>query len=292
MPSPDSRTDVVAGRNPVREALERADGRVEKVLLQKGAHGSAIDAIRNAARAANVPVQYVPQPKVDRLAPQAAHQGVVAVVAPVAYADLDEMLSGIAPTLDDVRARKPVLVVLDEVEDPRNFGAILRSALGAGVSGVVVPERRAAPLSAVAVKASAGAALQIPIARAGNLAEALHALKERGYWVVGLEGGADRWGGAAPGGASEDAGRGGADRTPADRNPADRKPAGPERTTVWDYDWDRAVAVVVGNEGKGLRPGVRAVCDVLAEIPLRGPAESLNVSVAAGVALFAAVRGR
>ena len=273
-PSPDSRTDVVAGRNPVREALERGDGRVEKVLLQKGAHGSAIDAIRNAARAANVPVQYVPQPKVDRLAPQAAHQGVVAVVAPVAYADLDEMLSGVAPTLDDVRERKPVLVVLDEVEDPRNFGAILRSALGAGAAGVVVPERRAAPLSAVAVKASAGAALQIPIARAGNLAEALHALKERGYWVVGLEGGGAASGGAASGGADE-AGRG-----------------GPERTTVWDYDWDRAVAVVVGNEGRGLRPGVRAVCDVLAEIPLRGPAESLNVSVAAGVALFAAVRGR
>ncbi|MDT0632733.1 23S rRNA (guanosine(2251)-2'-O)-methyltransferase RlmB [Rubrivirga sp. S365] len=268
MPSQDSRTDVVAGRNPVREALERGDGRVEKVLLQKGTHGSAIDAIRNAARAANVPVQYVPQPKVDRLAPQAAHQGVVAVVAPVAYADLDEMLSAIAPTLDDVRAQKPVLVALDEVEDPRNFGAILRSALGAGVSGVVVPERRAAPLSAVAVKASAGAALQIPIARAGNLAEALHALKERGYWVVGLEGGGAAEAGPPSGGA------------------------GPERTTVWDYDWDRAVAVVVGNEGKGLRPGVRAVCDVLVEIPLRGPAESLNVSVAAGVALFAAVRGR
>ena len=271
MPAPDSRTDVVAGRNPVREALERGDGRVEKVLLQKGTHGSAIDAIRNAARAANVPVQYVPQPKVDRLAPQTAHQGVVAVVAPVAYADLDEMLSRIAPTLDDVRARKPVLVVLDEVEDPRNYGAILRSALGAGVDGVVVPERRAAPLSAVAVKASAGAALQLPIARAGNLAEALHALKERGYWVVGLEGGE-----AGRGGAGPDAERGG----------------GPERTTVWDYDWDRAVAVVVGNEGRGLRPGVRAVCDVLAEIPLRGPAESLNVSVAAGVALFAAVRAR
>ena len=272
-PSQDSRTDVLAGRNPVREALERGDGRVEKVLLQKGTHGSAIDAIRNAARAAGVPVQYVPQPKVDRLAPQAAHQGVVAVVAPVAYADLDAMLSEIAPTLDDVRARRPVLVVLDEVEDPRNFGAILRSALGAGAAGVVVPERRAAPLSAVAVKASAGAALQLPIARAGNLAEALHALKERGYWVVGLEGG-----GAAPGdapGGGAGTGRG-----------------GPERTTVWDYDWDRAVAVVVGNEGRGLRPGVRAVCDVLAEIPLRGPAESLNVSVAAGVALFAAVRGR
>lgn len=258
MPKPESRTDVLAGRNPVREALERADGRVEKVLLQKGAHGSAIDAIRRAARAAGVPVQMAPSQALDRLAPQAAHQGVAAVVAPVAYRDIDDLLTEVAPTLDAVREAKPVLVVLDEVEDPHNFGAILRSAVAAGAAGVIVPERRMAPLSAVAVKASAGTALQIPIARAGNLPEALSQLKERGYWVVGLEGG------DGPG----------------------------ERTTVWDYDWDRPVALVVGNEGRGMRPGVAAACDVLASIPMRGPAESLNASVAAGVALFAAVRGR
>ena len=255
----DSRTDVLAGRNPVREALDRGDGRLEKVYLQKGVHGSAIDSIRRQARGAGVPVQMVPRPKIDGLAPQAEHQGVVAVVAPVAYLDLDHMLSVIAPTLDDVREQKPVLVVLDEIEDPRNFGAILRSAVAAGADGVVVPERRMAPLSAVAVKASAGTALQIPIARASNLAETLTQLKERGYWVVGL---------------------------------ADDGAEGVERTTVWDYDWDRAVAVVVGNEGSGLRPGVRAACDVLASIPMRGPAESLNASVAAGIALFAAVRER
>ncbi len=255
----DSRTDVLAGRNPVRDALDRGDGRVEKVYLQNGAHGSAIDAIRRAARAAGVPVQMVPRPKIDGLAPQAEHQGVVAVIAPVAYLDLDAMLSGIAPTLDDVRQQKPVLVVLDEIEDPRNFGAILRSAVAAGADGVIVPERRMAPLSAVAVKASAGTALQIPIARASSLADALLQLKERGYWVVGL---------------------------------ADDGAAGVEQTTVWAYDWDRAVAVVVGNEGSGLRPGVRSACDVLASIPMRGPAESLNASVAAGIALFAAVKDR
>ncbi|MEM1115714.1 MAG: 23S rRNA (guanosine(2251)-2'-O)-methyltransferase RlmB [Bacteroidota bacterium] len=253
-----SRTDVLAGRNPVREALARGDGRVEKVLLQKGAHGSAIDAIRRDARAAGVPVQVVPQPKVDRLAPHATHQGVVAIVAPVAYRDLDALLAEVAPTLDDVRARKPVLAVLDGIEDPHNFGAILRSALAAGADGVVVPDRGMAPLSAVALKASAGAALQIPIARTGNLPEAIHGLKERGYWAVGLDGG------DGPG----------------------------ERTTVWEYDWDRPVALVVGSEGSGLRPGVAAACDVLASIPMRGPAESLNASVAAGVALFAAVRHR
>lgn len=256
----DSRTDILAGRNPVREALERADGRVEKVLLQKGVHGSAIDAIRRFAREAGVPVQMVPQPKIDGMAPQATHQGVVAVVAPVAYADLDAMLSEIAPDLDTVREQKPVLVVLDGVEDPRNFGAILRSVVAAGADGVVIPDRRMAPLSAVAVKASAGAALQIPIARTGRLADALHQLKERGYWVAGLDSG------DVPGGA--------------------------EHATVWDYDWDRPVAIVIGNEGRGLHASIRSVCDVLVSIPMRGPVESLNASVAAGIALFAAVRGR
>lgn len=254
----DSRTDVLAGRHPVRDALDLADGRIEKVYLQKGVHGSAIDGIRRAAKAAGVPVQMVPKPKVDSLAPQAEHQGVVAVVAPVAYADLDEMLAGIAPTLDVVRETKPVLVALDEVEDPRNFGAILRSAVAAGTAGAVVPERRMAPLSAVAIKASAGTALQIPVARVANLVDAIQQLKERGYWVVGLADDAD----------------------------------GDKATTVWTYDWDRPVVVVVGNEGSGLRPGVRAACDALAAIPMRGPAESLNASVAAGIALFAAVKDR
>jgi 23S rRNA (guanosine2251-2'-O)-methyltransferase len=256
---PEPRTDILAGRNPVREALARGDGRIEKVLLQKGAHGSGIDAIRRDARGAGVPVQMVPGQKLDQLAPGAGHQGVVAVIAPIAYADLDEMLSAIAPTLDDVRAARPTLVVLDEIEDPHNFGAILRSAVAAGADGVVVPDRNMAPLSAVAVKASAGTALRIPIARVVNLADALNQTKERGYWVVGLDG---------------------------------SDGPGPERTTVWAYDWDRPTVIVVGNEGRGLRPGVRAACDVLASIPMHGPAESLNASVAAGIALFAARRER
>ena len=249
----------VAGRNPVRDLLADAPERVEKVVLQSGAHGSAIDAVRRLAKAAGVTVQTAPSPRLDKLAPGMAHQGVVAVVSPVAYLDLDTMLSAIAPTLDEVREQKPVVIVLDEVEDPHNFGAILRSAVAAGAAGAVVPERRMAPLSTVAVKASAGTALRLPIARVGRLADALEQMKERGYWIVGLAGDGD---------------------------------GTQEKTTVWAYDWDRAVAIVVGNEGRGLRPVVRAACDVLAEIPLRGPAESLNASVAAGVALFAATRER
>lgn len=251
---------TIVGRNPVREALERGDGRVEKVVLQQNVHGSGIDAIRRLARDARVPVQVVPGVRLDRLAPGANHQGVAAFVAAVGYLDLDEMLAGIAPDLDTVRATKPLVVALDEIEDPHNLGAILRSAVAAGAAGAIVPERRSAPLGATAVKASAGTALRIPVARVVNLADALTGMKERGYWIVGLDGGE------------------GADER--------------ERTTVWDWDWDRATVVVVGNEGRGLRPRVRQSCDVLAAIPMRGPAESLNASVAAGVALLYAARMR
>ena len=150
--------------------------------------------------------------------------------------------------------RNPSLVVLDEISDPHNFGAILRSAVASGASGVIVPDRNQAPLGATALKASAGTAPRIPVARVTNLADALVQLKERGYWVAGLDGEAEK--------------------------------------TVWTLDWDRPTALVIGSEGRGLRPRVRETCDYLVSIPMRGPAESLNASVAAGIALFAAVRGR
>ncbi len=249
-------TGIIAGRNPVREALERGERSIEKVLLakSKGSPTRALEEVRRAATEAGVPVQFVPQAKLNSLAPGITHQGVVAMAAAVEYADLEAMLHGVAPTPDVVREAQPVLVVLDEVSDPHNFGAILRSAVAAGASGVIVPDRNQAPLSATTLKASAGTAPRIPVARVTNLADALIQLKERGYWVVGLDG------------------------------------AGEE--TVWTLDWDRPIALVVGSEGRGLRPRVSATCDYLVSIPMRGPAESLNASVATGVALFAAVRER
>jgi len=245
---------LIVGRNPVREALERGERSIEKVMLAQGASGRGVDSIRLAAKQAGVPVQFVPTRRLDQEAPGLTHQGVVAHAAAIAYADFDGMLAGVAPTPDDVRQRKPVLVALDEVEDPHNFGAILRSAVAAGAAGAVVPDRRQAPLSPTAVKASAGTADRIPIARVTNLADALLQAKERGYWVVGLDGEASE--------------------------------------TVWTADFDRPLVLVIGSEGRGLRPRVRDVCDFLVAIPMRGPAESLNASVAAGVVLFAAARGR
>ena len=247
-------TSLIVGRNPVREALERRPEHIEKVLLRHGAGGGAIGAIREAASAAGVPVQYVPGARIDHEAGDVNHQGVIAVAAPVQYRVADELLAEIAPSWDAVRTRKPLLLVIDRVTDPRNFGAILRSAVAAGVEGVFVPNQHMAPLNAAAIKASAGTATRVPIARVGDLSGLLKQLKERSYWVIGADGTAE--------------------------------------TSVWQMDWDRPTALVIGSEGEGLHPSVREVCDRLVAIPMRGPAESLNVSVAAGVLLFAAARPR
>lgn len=245
---------LLIGRNPVREALERGDTKIEKVLLQKGAGGRPIDEIRRAATKAGVPFQVVPSARLDHLTGGGNHQGVAAIVSAVEYLELEEMLASFAPRLEDVQRTRPILLLMDQIEDPHNFGAILRSAVAAGVSGVVVPKHHMAPLNAAALKASAGTALRIPIARTTNLADTIEQLKERGYWIAGA--------------------------------------AGEGTTSVWDMDWDRPVAIVVGNEGKGLRPRVAESCDYLVSIPMRGPAESLNASVAAGILLFAAARVR
>lgn len=249
-----SDTTTIIGRNPVREALGRDDQGIEKIMLEQGATGQAIGEIRARAKDRGIPVQYVPESRLKHEADGAVHQGVVAIAGPVRYKSVHDMLSDIAPTWDDVQTAKPVILVIDRVTDTRNFGAILRSAVAAGVDGVIVPQKEMAPLNAAAIKASAGTATRIPIARAADLSEVLQMLKERSYWVCGAEGTAE--------------------------------------TSVWDVDFDRPIAVVLGSEGEGLAPDVAEECDVLASIPMRGPAESLNVSVAAGIFLLSAARTR
>jgi 23S rRNA (guanosine2251-2'-O)-methyltransferase len=247
-------TSTIIGRQPVREALERGEVGIQKVMLEQDASGEDIGVIRRLADERGAPVQYVPEARLRHEADGAAHQGVVAISAPIRYREVDEMLSDIAPTWGDVKARKPVLLVIDRVTDPRNFGAILRSAVAAGADGVVVPTREMAPLNAAAIKASAGTAPRIPIARTDDLPRFLTQIKERGYWVFGAEGTAE--------------------------------------TPYWEADWDQPMAVVLGSEGEGLAPDVADACDDLVSIPMPGPAESLNVSVAAGLLLFAAARAR
>ncbi len=247
-------TSTLIGRQAVLEALKRDDLGIEKVMLKQDVSGSRIGAIRAIADERGTPVQYVPAARLRHEADGAVHQGVVAITAPIRYREADEMLSDIAPTWDAVQTQKPLLLVIDRVTDPRNFGAILRSAVASGTDGVIVPTREMAPLNAAAIKASAGTAPRIPIARSDDLPRVLTQLKERGYFVYGAEGTAE--------------------------------------TPLWDADWDRPVAVVLGSEGEGLAPDVAEACDERVAIPLRGPVESLNVSVAAGLLLFAAARPR
>lgn len=185
-----------------------------------------------------------PAEELERLCGSPDHQGVVAEVAPYPYADGDELL----------RAEGRLLLALDQVQDPRNLGAICRSAEAAGAAGVVIPERRAATVTAVACKASAGAVEHLPLARVRNLADWLGAAAEAGFW---------RWA-------------------------AEAEAASP----YTEVDLSGGVVLVLGGEGKGLRPRVRATCDGTLSIPLRGKVASLNVAAAASVLLFEALRQR
>jgi 23S rRNA (guanosine2251-2'-O)-methyltransferase len=245
-------SSFIFGRNPVRETLERDAARLEKVMLQKGAGGRDISEIRRLASQAGIQVQYVPAVRLTQLSGGGNHQGVAAVSAPLPYAELNEMLGKIAGTREEVVATRPRLLVLDGIQDPYNFGAILRSAVASGTRGVIVPERNMAPLNAAALKASAGTAGRIPISRVTNVADTLYELKERGYWVAGTDSDGE--------------------------------------TSVWEMDWDRPLVLVVGSEGEGIRRRVLEACDYRIRIPMKGPAESLNASVAAGIILFAATQ--
>jgi 23S rRNA (guanosine2251-2'-O)-methyltransferase len=226
---------ILAGINPVAEAL-RARHPLERILIAKGAGGPRLQEIIDLARRADIPVRFEGRESLERLA-GGAHQGVVALGAATQYVDFDNLAD-----------RRGLLVVLDGVEDPHNLGAIIRTAHAAGASGIVVPERRAAGLTDVVAKAAAGALEYLPVARAGNINRALESLKQRDYWIYGLDERGDQ-----------------------------------EYDRV---KYNSPAALVFGGEGKGLHELVRRHCDALVRIPMTGRIPSLNVSVAAGIVLF------
>jgi 23S rRNA (guanosine2251-2'-O)-methyltransferase len=227
---------VTLGIHPVREAL-RAHRAFDKVLIAKGAGGPRIQEIVELCREQSVPVRFEPREALDRASKGSSHQGVIAFGAIRDYVEFDSIL-------EDAK----LLVVLDGVEDPHNLGAIVRTAHAAGSSGVVIAERRAAPLTETVARAAAGALEYVPVARVTNISQTLERLKQRGFWIYGLD----------------------------------------ERgTELYDcVDFVTPTVVVLGGEGKGLHQGVQKHCDVLVRIPMAGPVSSLNVSVAAGVVLF------
>ncbi|HEX4772347.1 MAG TPA: 23S rRNA (guanosine(2251)-2'-O)-methyltransferase RlmB [Bryobacteraceae bacterium] len=227
---------LTVGVHPVREAL-RAHRALDKVLIAKGSGGPRIQEIIDLCRGQSVPVRFETREALDRTSKGAPHQGVIAFGVAHDYVPLDAVLEN---------AR--MLVVLDGVEDPHNLGAIVRTAHAAGADAIVVAERRAAPITETVARAAAGALEYLPVARVTNISQLLERLKQRGFWIYGLD----------------------------------------ERgTESYDrVDFTIPSAVVLGGEGKGLHQGVRKHCDFLVRIPMAGQVSSLNVSVAAGIILF------
>jgi 23S rRNA (guanosine2251-2'-O)-methyltransferase len=241
------------GIAPVLEALRAGQRPIERITIAEGTRHHRLRELMEMARRLGVPVRYAPRIDLTRsVGTGANHQGVVATVAAASYADADALLDALASRVGTTD--QPLAVVLDGVEDPRNLGAILRTAECAGVHGVFVPERRAAGLTETVAKAAAGALEHIAVARVTNLARLIEQLKERNIWTVGTSGDA------------------------------------PMSYTAWD--WTQPSALFLGGEGEGLHRLVRERCDALVSIPLRGQIESLNVSVAAGIVLYEAIRQR
>jgi len=229
--------------NPLLEILKSSPERVNKIFLQKERGPHRIGDIIREAKSHSVPFLFVPKHKLDQLAP--GHQGVLAETSAKAFSSLEEILSG---------AGQPFLVLLDEVEDPQNLGAVIRSAEGADVDGLILPERRSAGLTDAVATVSAGALEHVKVARVPNLARAMGELKEHGVWLVGADGSA---------------------------------------SGLWfEFDYTLPVGIVLGSEGRGLRSIVRKSCDKLLAIPLSGKVNSLNVASAASVFLFEVVRQR
>jgi len=235
--------DQIVRINPVLEILRVSPKRVSKIILQKDLKKSPLKKILSIAREENIPVILTPKKKMDR--ENSRHQGVIAVISSKEYASLDSILNGSELTF---------LLLLDQIKDPQNLGAIVRTAEGAGVDAIILPERHSVGLTSTVFTVSAGALEHVNITRVKNLAQTMDELRKRGIWLIGAEG---------------------------------------EGKKLWyEFDYNVPVGLVMGSEGKGLRRIIKEKCDEILSIPLGGKIQSLNVASAASVFLFEVVRQR
>ena len=239
---------VIEGRNAVIEAL-RSGVAIDKIYLQKGETDKTLGHIASKARAAGAVVVEADRRKLDAMSRTHAHQGVIALSSVREYVSVDSILK----SAED-KGEQPLLVICDEISDPHNLGAIIRTAACAGAHGVVIPKRRSAGLTAVVAKTSAGAVSYMPVARVPNIPSLLKDLKKKGLWIFG---------------------------TAADGS-----------TTLYDADLKGPAAIVIGSEGDGMTRLAAENCDFLVRIPMRGHLNSLNASAAAAILLYEAVRQR
>jgi len=239
----------IAGINAVASALEHDLEHVREVLIEAGGKNARLTEIEETARRRDISVRRIPLQSLEGIVGNLRHQGVIARYEAAKPTDEKEL-----PGLVEAAGGKALVLVLDGVQDPHNLGACLRSAAAAGVTAVVIPKDKAAPINATVRKTSAGAADRIPVVSVTNLARTLRALQELGVWIYGLDGTATQ--------------------------------------SIHAIDFTGNVAIVMGGEGEGMRRLTREHCDGLVRIPMPGEMESLNVSVATGVALFEVVRQR
>ena len=240
-------SDVIIGRNCVKEAL-RSGRAIEKLLVASGSMNGSAKELAATAKEKGIPVKETDAKKLDFLCGGTAHQGIAAIAAVKEYCSVDDIFE-----CAEKRNEKPFIILLDEIEDPHNLGAIIRTAECTGVHGIIIPKRRSAGLGYTVGKASAGAVEYVNVARVTNICNTIENLKERGVWVFGT-----------------------------DMNGVDSS----------NIDFDIPVAIVIGNEGKGMGRLVRDKCDGIISLPMKGKINSLNASVAAGVVMYDVLRNR
>ena len=238
---------VIEGRNAVIEAF-RAGKTVDKLFVLEHCKEGSMNTVLREAKKHDTIINYVKKERLDQMSETGKHQGVIAYIAAFEYATVDDILKKA-----EVKGEPPFVVILDDIEDPHNLGAIIRTANLAGAHGVIIPKHRAAGLTATAVKASAGAVSYTPVAKVTNISKTIEELKDKGLWFVCADMGG---------------------------------------TTMYDLDLKGPIGLVVGNEGKGVSRLVKEKCDFIASIPMFGDIDSLNASVATGVLAYEIVRQR
>lgn len=240
--------DVLVGRNAVLEALRAGRG-INRIFVANGDREGSIAEILSLAKERGLVIQNVERAKIEALSGGQRHQGVLAYVAPVPYAELEDILKAAAE-----KDEAPFLVLLDELEDPHNLGALLRTADATGVHGILIPKRRSVSLNATVAKTSAGAVEYVPVARIGNIAQTLKALKEKGFWVAGADMDGEK--------------------------------------AYYEADLTGPLVLVVGSEGRGMSRLTKEACDFIVSMPMVGHINSLNASVAGSILMYESMRQR
>ncbi len=238
--------NLIYGRNPVEEQFHHYPDRVVKLFIRENLRGAKVDQLLKAAKEHRIPVQRVPGKKLYEMVGKVNDQGMVAQVSPVTFVELQDWLDSI-----DI-STNPAVLILDEIEDTHNFGAIIRSAAASGIDGIIIGKHRQAPVNASVIKTAAGTAQHVPMIRVTNLNQSIIELKEAGFWIMGLDQNGDQ--------------------------------------SYWKADYNLPLGMVLGNENKGIRQKTLEHCDFKIFIPMPGPTESLNVSVSSALLCYERLR--